>query len=43
MFYAAWQYGDLAIKKMRERYSSCKLNNVAHFYLRDDGTRRFIK
>jgi hypothetical protein len=28
---------------MRERYSVCKLNNVSHFWLRDDDTRRFIK
>jgi hypothetical protein len=28
---------------MRERYSICKLNNISHFWLRDDDARRFIK
>jgi hypothetical protein len=33
----------LGLKNMRERYDVCKLNNVSHFWLRDDDTRRFIK
>jgi hypothetical protein len=29
---------------MKERYDVCKLNNnVSHFWLRDDGIKRFIK
>jgi hypothetical protein len=43
MFYSSWKYEGLGIKNMKERYSVCKLNNVAHFWLRDDDTRRFIK
>jgi hypothetical protein len=42
MFYSGWQYGGIGNKKMRERYSICKMNNVAHFSLLDDDTRRFI-
>jgi hypothetical protein len=43
MFYSSWKYGGLGLKNMRERYDVCKLNNVSHFWLRDDDTRRFIK
>jgi hypothetical protein len=28
---------------MREMYSICKLNNIAHFWLRDEDTMRFIR
>jgi hypothetical protein len=42
MFYSSWKYGGLGIRNMKERYAVCKMNNVAHFYLRDDDTKRFI-
>jgi hypothetical protein len=43
MFYSSWKYGGLGLKNMGEIYDVCKLNNVSHFWLRDDNTRRFIK
>jgi hypothetical protein len=43
LFYTSWKYGGLRLKNLRERYTECKFNNVAHFFLRYQETRNFIK
>jgi hypothetical protein len=39
-FLEVWRFG---IKNLRKRYAVLKLNNNAHFYLRNDETREFIE
>jgi hypothetical protein len=43
LFYTSWKSGGFVIKNLRERYAVLKLNNAAHFYLRDEETREFIE
>jgi hypothetical protein len=43
MFYSSWKYGGFWLKCLAERYLACKLNALAHFYQRDNGTRRIIE
>jgi hypothetical protein len=42
MFYSSWKYGGFGIKKTLKKYSVCKINNLAHFWLRDEDMRRLF-
>jgi hypothetical protein len=43
LFYIANKNGGLELRLLRERYQACKYNTRAHFFQRDEGTRKFIK
>jgi hypothetical protein len=36
IFYTSGENGGLGLKLLSERYAACKLNNIAHFFLRED-------
>jgi hypothetical protein len=43
LFYTSWKNGGFGLKLLTERYGACKLNNIAHFFLRGEDTMNLIK
>jgi hypothetical protein len=43
IFYTSCKNGGLNLKNLKERYTACKMNSLAHFYLSNEESRCFIK